>query len=66
MTTKKLSGKMIFMIIIFKHLESSGNIAGLLLEQRKRKEEEEEEKFLTHRYHKHYYNVFMPYSLITA
>jgi hypothetical protein len=64
MAIRKISGKMSYMIIIFNHLERARNIAGLLFEQRKRKEEEE--KFLTHRYHKHYYNGFMPYLLITA
>jgi hypothetical protein len=64
MAIRKISGKMGYMIIIFNHLERARNIAGLLLEQRKRKEEEE--KFLTHLYHKQYYNGFMPYLLITA
>jgi hypothetical protein len=50
MAIKKLSEKMIYMmIIIFNRLERARNIAGLLLEKRKRKEEE---KFLIHRYRK--------------
>jgi hypothetical protein len=61
MAIKKLPGKMGHMIIILNHIERQGTSQVCCLSK-----EEEEEKLLTHRYHKHYYNGFMPYSLITA